>query len=132
METAQTMEQMIEAAEKRGWRLSALSHVGAAGRYSAILERKQTGNDGFPVYALGELSPNPREALSSAWGHAQRPLDNPRVDARRAARKESGAPASPLHDFLARNVGIRVLLEDALQDLREALEGATRQAKARS
>lgn len=123
METAQTMEQMIEAAEKRGWRLSALSHVGAAHLYSCILERKKTANDGFPVYALGELSANPREALQSAWEHAQRPLDNPRVDARRAAKPKPDTPPPALDDFLARNVGYRILLENALQDLQNALDG---------
>lgn len=124
METErQTMEQMIEAAEKRGWRLSALSHVGAAHVYSCILERKKTGNDGFPVYALGELRPNPWEALQSAWEHAQRPIDNPRVDARRTAQPKPDTPPSTLDDFLARNVGYRIRLEDALQDLQNALDG---------
>ena len=124
METAQTMEQIIEAAEKRGWRVSTLSHVGTAHLYSCILERKKTGNDGFPVYAMGNLSKSPREALLSAWGHAQRPIDNPRVDARRSAQPKPDTPPPALDDFLARNVGYRIRLEDAIQDLQNALAGS--------
>jgi len=125
VETAnnETMEQMIEAAEKRGWRLSALSHVGAAHVYSCILERKKVGNDGFPVYALGELRPTPKEALQSAWLHAQTPISNDRVDARRSAKPPSEPPLEAFDDWLSRNVGYRIRLEDALRDLAATLSG---------
>jgi hypothetical protein len=117
METAMTMEEIIEAAEKRGWRLSALSHVGAAHVYSCILERKKAGNDGFPVYALGDLRSTPKEALQSAWGHAQTPIGNVRVDARRSTKPASEPPLEALNEWLSRNVGYRIRLEDAFRDL---------------
>jgi hypothetical protein len=123
METAMTMEEIIEAAEKRGWRMSALSHVGAAHVYSCILERKKVGSDGFPVYALGDLRPTPKEALHSAWGHAQTPIGNDRVDARRSAKPASEPPLKAFDEWLSRNVGYRLTLEDAVADLIAAITG---------
>lgn len=123
METEKTMEQIIEDAEKRGWRVSSLSHVGSAHQYSCILERKKVGSDGFPVYALGDLSADPKAALFSAWGHAQTPIGNPRVDARRTSDPPPATIASPLAYFLSRNVGYRIRLEDAIRDLQKALTG---------
>lgn len=123
MEIATTMEEIIEAAEKRGWRLSALSHVGAAHVYSCILERKKVGSDGFPVYALGDLRPTPKEALQSAWGHAQTPIGNDRVAARRSAKPASDAPLEAFDEWLSRNVGYRIRLEDAIRDLAAAISG---------
>lgn len=122
MET-ETMEQIIAAAEKRGWRMSNLSCVAAVKSYSCILERKKVGEDGFPVYASSELSPTPREALLSAWANAQQPIGNPRVDARRSGKPHAGTPHSPLGDFLSRNVGYRVRLEDAFNDLQKTYAG---------
>lgn len=115
MET-ETMEDIIAAAEKRGWRVSALSHIWSGNQYSCILERKKTGDDGFPVYALGDLSPDPKAALLSAWGHAQRPVGNPRVDSRRSGKPKPGSTDTALGDFLSRNVGVRVRLEDAFRE----------------
>lgn len=122
MET-ETMETIIAAAEKRGWRISALSHVWSGNQYSCILERKKKGDDGFPVYALGDLSPDPKAAILSAWGHAQRPIGNPRVAARRSGEPQPGSTDTPLGEYLSRNVGTRVRLEDALRDLNAAHTG---------
>lgn len=123
METEMTMEAIIAAAEKRGWRISALSHIWSGNQYSCILERKKKGDDGFPVYALGDLSPDPKAALLSAWGHAQRPLGNPRVDSRPSGQPKPGSVDTPLGEYLSRYVGTRVRLEDAVQDNLSARQG---------
>jgi hypothetical protein len=121
--TTENMEKIIEEADKRGWRISNLSSVGAAHQYSCILERKKVGGDGFPVYALGDLAPTPLAALQSAWGHALQPVGNPRVDARRSAKPATIPAATALAEYLDRNVGCRILLEDALESLRRAHTG---------
>lgn len=123
METVITMEQIIEVAEKRGWRVSNLSHVAGVQQFSCILERKRTGDDGFPVFALGRLSPTPKEALQSAWEQAQQPIGNPRVASRRAHVASAVPRTSTLAQWLQDNMGCRVSLEDALSALQNAHSG---------
>lgn len=108
-----TIEQMIEAMERRGWRLSCLSHINGYNAFSCILERKKLGDDGFGVFAAnnGKLSPTAREAVAEAWANAQKPLDNPRV-----FRKAGAMPPQPaLAAWLLDHIGYRVRLEDALE-----------------
>lgn len=123
METEKTMEQLIEDAERRGWRVSNLSHIRGPNRYSCILERKKVGEDGFPVYASSDLVSTPKEALRAAWSNAQRPVDNPRVGARRAAASKPSPSPETLAGWLRANLGYSVRLENALHDLQKAHTG---------
>ena len=66
-----TMEQTIAALERAGWRLQNLSHAGAAGKWSCILEQRKLGRDGYGVFASSPLSETPAEALDAAWRAAQ-------------------------------------------------------------
>lgn len=116
-----TIEEMIEAMERRGWRLSCLSHINGYNAFSCILERKKLGDDGFGVYAAnsGKLSPTAREAVAEAWANAQKPLDNSRV-----FRKAGATPPQPaLAAWLMDHIGYRVQLEDALEANRKARTG---------
>lgn len=118
MVTAQTMEQVIAELERKGWRLSNLSHLRANGQWSAILERRKAGSDGFGVYASG-IADDPATALRAAWEQAQKPLEQTPTRARPVQ-----APAVlTLADALADRLGVRLRLEDAVKALINAHNG---------
>lgn len=124
META-TMEQLIESADKQGWRVSNLSCCGASFQYSCILERKKSDN-GFGVFASSGLHATPQAALLAAWTEAKRKPDaSARVDARHPGRLKAAPPAQTLDQWLAGNVGYRIRLQTAAEAWLAAREEAS-------
>jgi ribosomal protein S12 methylthiotransferase accessory factor YcaO len=115
MQTAQTMEQLIESADKQGWRVSNLSCCGASFQYSCILERKRS-DSGFGVFASSGLHATPQAALLAACAEAKRKSDAPaRVDARHPGKSKAAPLAQTLDQWLAGNVGYRVRLQSAAE-----------------
>ena len=127
MSREQTIEEMIVAMEKRGWRLSCLSYIGNAHAYSCILERKKTGEDGRGVFAFNhkELHTFPRDAVAHAWENAQLPIGNPRVVAEMHRPKPT---ETDVEAWIEANLGYKIRLEDAITGNRKCRDGVEDEA----
>lgn len=117
-----TIEDMIVAMTRKGWRIAGLAHINAGDRYSCILERKIVGTDGFPIYAANskELSNTATEAVAEAWQNAQKPVGNDRVF------RQVGEPKQPHTDltkWLQGHLAHEMRLMDALDRWEKALTG---------
>jgi hypothetical protein len=131
MATEQTMEEIIQDVERKGWILSNLSCCGAAYEYSCILERGKKDNNGSGVFAASALCATPKEALLAAWAEAQRrSATSSRVDVRHPDGKRKTAPAAEtLVEILAgRSAEHRLRLQMAVANCISARTGERMEA----